>query len=242
MPTYFISDLHLEQDRPDITELFLQFLKTIKPADELYILGDFFCFWLGDDDPSSWLVPIKKGLQRLTGQGTKTYFMVGNRDFAVGKAFCHETGITFLKDPTITHLNGQRTLLLHGDSLCTDDVGYQRYRAFIRNPVVLFILRNLPLATRLKIAQKLRRSSQDKQSQMALDELDVNTAAVAQCMDDWQVDLMIHGHTHRPKIHNHARSEGRGTRIVLGDWYTQGSILELNDDGFNLYSLPLPKL
>ncbi|WP_111976700.1 UDP-2,3-diacylglucosamine diphosphatase [Algibacillus agarilyticus] len=236
MSYYFISDLHLSENRPDITAMFVDFLTSLNPkTDTLYILGDFFDYWIGDDDPSTWLLPIKQALKKVSDDGIAIYFMVGNRDFAIGKRFCKACGMTLLSDPSIVKLYQQRILLMHGDILCTDDVSYQKFRRIIRNPIVLFVLRHLPLRTRHKIAQKLRQESQQKQSQVQMSILDVNTQAVAKCMDDWQVDLLIHGHTHRPRIHNHARATNRGTRIVLGDWYDQGSILELDEDGYSLF-------
>ncbi len=243
MSYYFISDLHLSESRSDITLLFRQFLSSLKnDCKGLYILGDLFNYWIGDDDDSEWLIPIKRALKETTDKGIAVYFMPGNRDFAVGDRFCRETGICFLSDPSIIKLDEERVLLMHGDSLCTDDANYQRYRAVIQNRFVLGFLRNLPLNFRHKLARKLRSTSQKAQQNTAMHILDANVNAVSSTMDDWQVDMMIHGHTHRPHIHNNARSSVRGTRFVLGDWYTQGSFLEYSSDGFQLYNVPLPSV
>ncbi|NTS76452.1 UDP-2,3-diacylglucosamine diphosphatase [Catenovulum sp. SM1970] len=243
MAYYFISDLHLAENRPDMTQAFFDFLADIQAeAEALFILGDFFSFWIGDDDTSDWLIPVKSRIKQASEAGLTIYFMPGNRDFALGQTFCKETGMQFLSDPTIVNLYQDRILLAHGDAFCTDDVDYQRYRKVIQHPLTLFVLRALPLSWRLKIAQKLRASSKEKQQMADQNILDVNLDTVSDAMDAWQVDLLIHGHTHKPKIHNNARSSARGTRIVLGDWYEQGSYLELSQDGFQLFSLTLPKL
>jgi len=161
-----ISDLHLEAARQDITRGFLDFLQrqAIK-AQALYILGDFFEVWLGDDAMSSFAKQIAEALQRLNQSGTRIFIMHGNRDFLIGERFCREAGCALLPDPSLVDLNGEKVLLMHGDSLCTQDIGYQRLRFWLRNPISLWLLKHLPLALRQALARKLRKTSQ-KQTRM----------------------------------------------------------------------------
>ncbi|WP_016957213.1 UDP-2,3-diacylglucosamine diphosphatase [Catenovulum agarivorans] len=241
MSVFFIADLHLSESRPDITQAFLDFCSSLScDTQALYILGDFFEYWVGDDDPSAWLNPIKSTLKNIAEHVCPVYFIHGNRDFLIGKTFAKQTGVQLLNEPSIVELNNQRVVILHGDSLCTQDTGYQKYRKIVRNKFIQFIFLRLSLKTRFKIFAKGREQSKEKQQQvMDMQILDVTRQAVSDLMESYQVDLMIHGHTHRPKIHRNARTPSRGTRIVLGDWYTQGSVLEVNDDGFLLNSFPL---
>jgi UDP-2,3-diacylglucosamine hydrolase len=242
-PILFISDLHLDGARPDITDQFLTFLSTdARNAQSLYILGDLFETWIGDDDPDLDKRRIQAALRDLTASGVPCFVMHGNRDFLLGKRFCKTTGCRLLKDGTIAEVFGQRVLLMHGDTLCTDDHSYQRLRRRVRNPVVQFMLRNLPLTTRNWLAAKLRAGSKahiDKAMAMqsVATIMDVNADAVAQAFVAHDVDTMIHGHTHRPAIHA-LQVHGRpATRIVLGDWYTQGSVLRWDEAGYRLTSM-----
>ncbi|EWH09553.1 UDP-2,3-diacylglucosamine hydrolase [Catenovulum agarivorans DS-2] len=241
MSVFFIADLHLSESRPDITQAFLDFIQSLsEQTTALYILGDFFEYWVGDDDPSSWLLPIKSALKNTSHNICPIYFIHGNRDFLIGQRFARETGVMLLEEPSVIELNNQRVVILHGDSLCTQDEGYQKFRKIVRNKFVQFVFLCLPLKMRFNIFAKGREQSKHKQQQvMDMQILDVTQTAVSQLMDAYQVDLMIHGHTHRPNIHRNARRLHRGTRIVLGDWYTQGSVLEVNQDGFLLNSFPL---
>jgi UDP-2,3-diacylglucosamine hydrolase len=242
-PILFISDLHLDGARPDITDQFLTFLSTdARKAQSLYILGDLFETWIGDDDPDADKRRIQAALRELTTSGVPCFVMHGNRDFLIGKRFCKTTGCRLLQDGTLVDVFGRRVLLMHGDTLCTDDHSYQRLRRRIRNPVVQFVLRNLPLSTRNWLAAKLRAGSKahiDKTlaMQSVAMIMDVNADAVTQAFVTHGVDIMIHGHTHRPAIHSLLINGQPATRIVLGDWYTQGSVLRWDETGYQLLSM-----
>ncbi|WP_027910714.1 UDP-2,3-diacylglucosamine diphosphatase [Pseudomonas sp. URMO17WK12:I4] len=229
-----ISDLHLEQERPDISRAFLHFLDTrARQAEALYILGDFFEVWIGDDAMTPFQRGIAEALRRLSDSGTRIYLMHGNRDFLLGKAFCREAGCTLLGDPHVVSFNGESALLMHGDSLCTLDIGYQKMRRLLRNPLSLFILRNLPLNTRHKLARKLRSESRSQTRMKASDIVDVTPEEVQRVMAQYGVKMLIHGHTHRPAVHE-LQVDGRpARRIVLGDWDKQGWALQVDESGFN---------
>lgn len=229
-----ISDLHLEEERPDISRAFLHFLDTrARQAEALYILGDFFEVWIGDDAMTPFQRGIAEALRRLSDGGTRIYLMHGNRDFLLGKAFCREAGCTLLGDPHMVTLNGEKVLLMHGDSLCTLDVGYQKMRRLLRNPLSLFILRNLPLHTRHKLARKLRSESRSQTRMKASDIVDVTPEEVQRVMAQYGVQTLIHGHTHRPAVHELQVDGQPARRIVLGDWDKQGWALQIDENGFN---------
>ncbi len=229
-----ISDLHLEQERPDISRAFLHFLDTrARQAEALYILGDFFEVWIGDDAMTPFQRGIAEALRRLSDSGTRIYLMHGNRDFLLGKAFCREAGCTLLGDPHVVSFNGESALLMHGDSLCTLDIGYQKMRRLLRNPLSLFILRNLPLNTRHKLARKLRSESRSQTRMKASDIVDVTPEEVQRVMAQYGVKTLIHGHTHRPAVHDLEVNGQPGRRIVLGDWDKQGWALQVDESGFN---------
>ncbi|KJK03602.1 UDP-2,3-diacylglucosamine hydrolase [Pseudomonas sp. 21] len=232
MSVLFISDLHLEAERPDITRAFLHFLSArARTAEALYILGDFFEAWIGDDGMDEFQHSIARALRELSDSGTRIYLMHGNRDFLIGKAFCREAGCTLLRDPSLIDLGGEKILLMHGDSLCTLDVTYMKLRRWLRNPLTLFILRNLPLATRHKLARKLRKESRAQTRMKASEIVDVTPAEVEKIMRDKGVRILIHGHTHRPAVHE-LEIDGRpARRIVLGDWDRQGWALEADEQG-----------
>lgn len=236
----FISDLHLEAQRPDITRAFLHCLDTrARNADALYILGDFFEVWLGDDNPDPLADQVSAALLALSRQGTAIYLMHGNRDFLIGKSFCRRSGCTLLKDPTLIEVNDERVLLMHGDSLCIDDLGYMRMRRWLRNPLSLFILHHLPLKTRHRIGRKLRNESRERTRYKAADITDVNEGEVLRVMHSQRVTTLIHGHTHRPAVHP-LEIEGKpAQRIVLGDWGNSGWALEVDEDGYRLESFGL---
>ena len=239
MTTLFISDLHLDAERPAITELFGRFIdEEVRGADALYILGDLFEAWVGDDDPSDAGDFVAEKLRGLRGAGVPVYFMRGNRDFLLGDAYAARAGITILPDPAVVMLRGKPTLLMHGDTLCSNDLAYQQFRAQTRAPEWQRQFLSQPLPTRLAFAQQARAASQAHQSgleaQGAMDAItDVTPATVAASFTRFGIDTLIHGHTHRPAVHTH---EG-GTRIVLGDWYEQGSVLRVDADAHALETL-----
>lgn len=227
-----ISDLHLEEKRPDITRAFLGFLETRAPAAEaLYILGDFFEVWVGDDGMTPYQHQIASALRVLSDSGTRVYLMHGNRDFMIGRAFCREAGCTLLRDPHIATFRSERVLLMHGDSLCTRDEGYMRMRRLLRNPLSLFILHSLSLAKRQRIASKLRSTSKEETRMKASDIVDVTPDEVIKVMRRHKVRTLIHGHTHRPAVHSLHIDGQPAQRIVLGDWDHQGWALQVDESG-----------
>ena len=239
MTTLFISDLHLEADRPDIGKQFLRFLETdASQAEDLYILGDLFEAWVGDDDPNTHYFAIKRALRNLTDHGIPVYFMHGNRDFMVGKDFANETGVKILDDPYKVTMYGRKTLLSHGDALCLDDVQYQRVRKMVRDPDWQAAMRAKPLKERLRIAQEARRQSLEQTINMSLEIMDVNQDEVKRVIKEHNVDVLLHGHTHRPDIHTVDLGNRTAKRIVLGDWYTQGSVVRWDSRGPRLEAMP----
>ena len=229
--------MHLDGSHPEASEQFVQFLKQRAPrAKALYILGDLFEYWIGDDDPD----PDKKAIVQALGEtNVPTYVMHGNRDFLLGKRFAESTGATMLSDPTLITIGTQTILLSHGDLLCTDDHQYQKYRARMNKPWMRFVVLASPLWFRRWLANRGRRRSKEVSAGKAAFLMDVNQETVAQTMQDHGVDLMVHGHTHRPNIHHFDGPNGTMTRIVLGDWYTQGSVLTFDENGkYELEVLP----
>lgn len=236
-----ISDLHLQEERPDITRAFLDFLGgRARSAEALYILGDFFEAWIGDDAMTPFQSSICAALRALSDGGTKIFLMHGNRDFLIGSSFCRKAGCSLLADPSVVRLNGQPVLLMHGDSLCTRDEGYMRLRRVLRNPLTLFILRNLPLGTRHTLARKLRSESRAQTQMKAHDIVDVTPEEVPRVMRQHGVATLIHGHTHRPAVHELQIGDLPAQRIVLGDWDRQGWVLQVDDRGFNLAPFDFP--
>ena len=239
MTTLFISDLHLEAERPDIGEQFLEFLRTdASEAEALYILGDLFEAWVGDDDPNTHYFKIKRGLRKVTDSGIPVYFMHGNRDFMIGKGFANETGVKILPDPYRVDMYGQKALLSHGDALCTDDVQYQRVRKMTRDPDWQASMLAKPLKERLRIADEARRQSLEQTLNLSMNIMDVNQDAVRNVIIKHGVDILLHGHTHRPDVHTIDLGGRKAKRIVLGDWYTQGSVVRWNMRGPKLEELP----
>lgn len=233
MATLLISDLHLQEERPDITRAFLHFLATrARQADALYILGDFFEAWVGDDGMSAYQESIARALRELTDSGTRLYLMHGNRDFLIGKQFCRETGAELLNDPSLVTLEGHRVLLMHGDSLCTQDLAYMKLRRWLRHPLTLFILRHLPLSTRFKLARKLRSESKAQTRMKAAEIIDVTPELIPQVLAQHGVTTLIHGHTHRPATHDLRVNGQPARRIVLGDWDACGWALQIDENGF----------
>lgn len=232
-----ISDLHLEEERPDITRAFLGLLAgRARTAESLYILGDFFEAWIGDDAMSPFQRSICQALRTLSDSGTKVFLMHGNRDFMIGKAFCKAAGCTLLKDPSVVDFNGEPVLLMHGDSLCTRDEAYMRMRRYLRNPLTLWVLRHLPLSTRHTLARKLRSESRAQTRMKANDIVDVTPDEVLRVMAESGVKTLIHGHTHRPAVHTVQLDGATAQRIVLGDWDREGWLLQIDEQGFHLES------
>lgn len=225
--SYFISDLHLSETRPELTALFVDFMQHLAPkAERLYILGDLFDFWIGDDEQSPLIQQVKSLIKSVSDQGVQCYFQHGNRDFLIGTRFANETGMQLLPDYQVIDLYGKKILLCHGDTFCIDDVAYQQFRKKVHQKWRQRLFLCLPLKVRIKIAEKIRaKSNQDKQGKSA-DIMDVNPVFTAQKIREYGVDLLIHGHTHREAIHQ----EQNFTRIVLGDWRKDyASVLRVDD-------------
>ena len=239
MTTLFISDLHLDPERPAITELFARFIGgEAREADALYILGDLFEAWVGDDDPSEAGAFVAERLHALQGAGVPVYFMRGNRDFLLGEDYARRSGATILPDPAVVMLHGKPALLTHGDLLCTDDVAYQQFRAQTREPQWQRQFLGQPLQARIAFAGQARAASQAHQgglkAQGTMETItDASPLAVEETFARYGIDRIIHGHTHRPAVHE---TTG-GTRIVLGDWYEQGSVLRVTPDSMDLTTL-----
>ncbi|GAA0840670.1 UDP-2,3-diacylglucosamine diphosphatase [Marinobacter szutsaonensis] len=219
MTTLFISDLHLEESRPDITDAFLAFLKDkAMGVERLYILGDFFEAWIGDDERTPLQETVAAALKEVSESGTDIFLMHGNRDFLIGEDFCNRAGATLLDDPTVVDLYGTPTLLMHGDSLCTADVEYQKFRANMRNPQWQQMILARPLEDRQQMARQLREISMAKNQGKAETIMDVTPEEVVKEMEAHSVQRLIHGHTHRPAIHDLEANGQPAKRIVLGDW------------------------
>ncbi|PMJ93446.1 UDP-2,3-diacylglucosamine diphosphatase [Vibrio sp. 10N.261.55.A7] len=239
MTTLFISDLHLSPSRPDITQCFVDFMRNEAiHAKRLYVLGDLFEFWVGDDDNTEFSLHIQQEFQRLTQLGVQCYFTQGNRDFLVGKRFAKNTGMTLLQDETVIELYGRKAVVLHGDTLCTRDVKYLEYRKKVHQPWLQWVFNRIPFSIKKKIVSKVQSDIKEDKETKSLDIMDVTPDEVVSVMNRHDVNLMIHGHTHRPNIHQVNVNSGDGTRIVLGDWYTQGSILVYDNNGFELKTKP----
>ncbi|GAB6195099.1 UDP-2,3-diacylglucosamine diphosphatase [Lysobacter xanthus] len=243
MTTLFISDLHLDATRPEVTDLFLRFLaEEARGVEALYILGDLFEAWVGDDDPSEVGAAVADGLRAVSDAGTPVSFIRGNRDFLLGDGYARRAGIRVLQDPSVLMLGGRPALLLHGDLLCTADSGYMAFRAQTRDPTWQAGFLAQPLAARLAFAAHAREQSRIAQSALKdAGTMETITDVAPHTVDEYfvryGVDLMIHGHTHRPAVHaldvgGHARR-----RVVLGDWYEQGSVLRVRGDAMALDAL-----
>ncbi len=235
MSVLFISDLHLDATRPDATQAFFHFLKQrAAKAEALYILGDLFEAWVGDDDDNPMALQVIDALAELTAGGTPAWFVHGNRDFLVGEDFSARTGMALLPESSVVELAGERVLLMHGDSLCTDDRDYQEFRTMVREPKWQEQFLALPLMARRALAAQARDASRISTSGKAMEIMDVNTTAVARAMQTNSVLRLIHGHTHRPAVHEFELEGEAATRIVLGDWFQQGSALECDENRFRL--------
>lgn len=235
-----ISDLHLQEERPDITRAFLHFLEgRARGAKALYILGDFFEAWIGDDAMTPFQASICAALRALVEHGTEVFLMHGNRDFLIGQAFCRAAGCTLLPDPSVISLDGEQVLLMHGDLLCTRDEGYLKLRRVLRHPATLWLLRHLPVTWRQRLARHLRNESRAHTRKKASSIVDVTAEEVPQVMDRAGVQTLIHGHTHRPAVHRLEVGTAPARRIVLGDWDRQGWVLEWDRQGARLEAFEL---
>lgn len=235
MSTLFISDLHLDDRRPKATQAFLTFLeREALQADALYILGDLFEFWLGDDAATPTGQAVAPALRAVADQGVPIAFMHGNRDFLLGERYAQAAGMRLLEEETVVDLYGAPTLLLHGDTLCTDDVAYQKTRLMLRDPAFQADFLAKTPQERVAFALKAREMSADHKAGVSMDIMDVNAEAVASAFARHGVRHMIHGHTHRPAVHEEAGYQ----RVVLGDWYDQGSVLSISAEGLQLDALP----
>ena len=231
MSVFFISDLHLQESRPELTKAFINFLtKKINSEDELYILGDFFEQWIGDDHENQFISLIKKNLREKTTSGSKIYFMHGNRDFLIGKKFCNDVNSILLDDPHELEISRKKILLMHGDSLCTDDKDYQEFRLLVRNKNWQDEFLSKDLSERKEVAKSLREVSklENKSKDEAI--MDVNNLEVLKTIKENSLDILIHGHTHRPFVHD----ENGVPRMVLGDWGSHLWYIKSTDGEFEL--------
>ena len=229
MPSLFISDLHLTEERPEANERFIELLEgKARGADALYILGDFFESWIGDDDLEAPFNAVIAGLlAELARRGVPVHLMHGNRDFLVGERFCAATGAKLLADPSVHQIEGVRTLLMHGDTLCTDDVDYQNWRRIARSEAWQREFLAKSLAERRRAIVGMREKSKEVVQAKPAEIMDVNDAAVAQAMRAHAVPRLVHGHTHRPGRHALTIDGRAAERWVLPDWYGRGGYLEI---------------
>ena len=225
MATYFISDLHLERIESSITNIFTEFLDDLNQNDYLYILGDLFESWIGDDNVSELSQYISDRLLLLSERNISVAIMHGNRDFLIGEDFCKASSIELINDPCIIEIDTQNVMLTHGDELCTDDKEYQAFRSVVRNPLWQKDFLNFPISKREKIAGEAKDASKDSKENKALEIMDVNTDAVLKAFNDHDIEIMIHGHTHRPNIHKISNEGKNLTRYVLGDWSKNSAII-----------------
>lgn len=236
--TYFIADLHLTQHRADITTCFISFLeKDAIQAKTLYILGDLFESWIGDDDDSPFVAKVASALLTLKLSGTTIYYIHGNRDFLIGKKYAKKSGMILLPEIKLIDLHGHKSVVMHGDTLCIDDIDYQKFRKKSRSWWWQAMIKSLPLSVRRKIADNYRKKSSAATAMKSQEIMDVNTLEVIKCLEKNNCQWLIHGHTHRPFVHNITANNQPAKRIVLGDWYEQGAWLKVTNDGFTLMNI-----
>ncbi|MDM3015049.1 UDP-2,3-diacylglucosamine diphosphatase [Citrobacter sp. CK189] len=239
MATLFIADLHLCTEEPAITAGFLRFLAgDARLADALYILGDLFEAWIGDDDPNPLHREMAAAIKAVVDSGVPCFFIHGNRDFLIGKRFARESGMTLLPQEKVLDLYGRRVLIMHGDTLCTDDAGYQAFRAKVHKPWLQTLFLALPLFIRNRIAARMRAGSKAANSSKSLEIMDVNPQAVVAEMEKHHVQWLIHGHTHRPDVHKLSANGKPAFRVVLGAWHSEGSMVKVTPDDVELLHFP----
>ena len=239
MTTLFIADLHLCTEEPAITAGFLRFLAgEARQADALYILGDLFEAWIGDDDPNPLHREIATAIKAVVDSGVPCFFIHGNRDFLIGKRFACESGMTLLPEEKVLNLYGRRVLILHGDTLCTDDAGYQAFRAKVHQRWLQTLFLALPLCIRKRVAARMRADSKAANRSKSLEIMDVNKHAVIAEMEKHHVQWLIHGHTHRPDVHPLTANGEPAFRVVLGAWHTEGSMVKVTPDDVELIAFP----
>lgn len=236
--TLFISDLHLDEEQPAITAGLLAFLqREAGTAQTLYVLGDLFESWVGDDHDSALISAVAGAFSAFSGNGRQLYFMHGNRDFLLGPAFAARCGGALIPENTLLDLHGRRTLLLHGDSLCTDDHEYQKFRNMVRSPQWQQGILGMPLPARQALAAKMRSESKMRNANIASNIMDVNEGAVIAALNEHQADILLHGHTHRPAVHEVDLGHRRAQRFVPGDWHAQKAwCIRANPHGIHLES------
>lgn len=242
MASYFISDLHLEPGQPQILRGLQHLLGQLQAGDHLYLLGDIFEYWIGDDVSNPFVDGIKTLLREHSQRGIKLFFMHGNRDFLVGQTFCQQSGATLLPDPSIVEVNGEKVLLMHGDSLCTRDTAYMQFRQMARNPQWQAMFLGKTPQERIEFANAARKESQSKGQQSMAENaaiLDVTPEEVPAVMAQYGVHTLIHGHTHRPAVHELEVNGEAARRIVLGDWYTKCWVLDNRSGALSLHSFEL---
>lgn len=239
MTTLVIADLHLNEQEPAITAGFLRFIQEqAVHASQLYILGDFFDYWIGDDDPAPLHKTVADALKALSECGVKIFFIHGNRDFLLGARYAKQCGMTLLPQTQVIEAEGQRILILHGDTLCTDDTDYQHYRKRVHTKWIQRLFLWLPLSVRLKIAKKMRAGSQSANQQKTEAIMDVNQGAVIDTFRQYKTQWMIHGHTHRPAVHDICIDGETHLRGVLGAWHSQGSAFKITPDDISPIFFP----
>jgi UDP-2,3-diacylglucosamine hydrolase len=238
---WFISDLHLAIDRPLTLQRFEEFVAQYpQSGDRLFILGDLFDVWIGDDEDTELADRVRRALRQTADRGVRLFIQRGNRDFAMGRRLMRDTAATLLPDTYVTQVAGEPTLLMHGDLLCTDDVAYQKLRRRLRNPVFLWLMLRKPLVERRRIADNIRARSREDKALKAEDIMDVNEQTVLRYFRRHRVRQLIHGHTHRPATHRHRLADGsEGRRLVLPEWHDDRAVAWC-DDGRQLEAVALP--
>ena len=239
MTTLFIADLHLCTEEPAIVAGFLRFLAgDARQADALYILGDLFEAWIGDDDPNPLHREIATAIKAVVDSGVPCFFIHGNRDFLLGKRFARESGMTLLPQEKVLDLYGRQVLIMHGDTLCTDDAGYQAFRAKVHQRWLQMLFLALPLFIRKRVAAKMRAGSKAANSSKSLEIMDVNPQTVIAEMEKYRVQWLIHGHTHRPDVHELSANGMPAFRVVLGAWHSEGSMVKVTPNDVELIRFP----